>query len=61
MVLVGTQYWSGMLEWIKTTMLEDEKNINAIDLDLFKLVDTADDAVKHIVDFYSKYLLKPNF
>jgi hypothetical protein len=25
------------------------------------LVDTADDAVKHIVDFYSKYLLKPNF
>jgi uncharacterized protein (TIGR00730 family) len=60
-VLVGTQYWSGMLEWIKTTMLEDEKNINAIDLDLFKLVDTADDAVKHIVDFYSKYLLKPNF
>jgi hypothetical protein len=50
-----------MLEWIKNTMLEDEKNINAIDLDLFKLVDTADDAVKHIVDFYSKYLLKPNF
>ncbi len=60
-VLVGTEYWSGMINWLKTTMLEDEKNINAIDLDLFKLVDTADDAVKHIVDFYSKYLLKPNF
>ena len=31
------------------------------DLDLFKIVDTADEAVKHIVDFYSKYMLKPNF
>ncbi|MDI1355623.1 MAG: TIGR00730 family Rossman fold protein [bacterium] len=60
-VLVGTDYWKGMLEWMKNTMLEEEKNINEIDLTLFKLVDTADDAVKHIVDFYSKYLLKPNF
>lgn len=60
-VLVGSEYWKGMIEWLKTTMLEEEKNINAIDLDLFKLVDTADEAVKHIVDFYSKYLLKPNF
>ncbi len=42
-------------------MLYEEHNINEKDLDLFKIVDTADDAVKHIVDFYSKYLLKPNF
>jgi predicted Rossmann-fold nucleotide-binding protein len=42
-------------------MLEKEKNINAADLDLFKIVDTADEAVKHIVEFYSKYMLKPNF
>jgi hypothetical protein len=60
-VLVGTEYWKGMLEWIRTTMLHEEHNINEADLDLFKLVDTADEAVKHIVDFYSKYLLKPNF
>lgn len=60
-VLVGSEYWSGMLNWMKTTMLEQERNINAIDLDLFKLVDTAEDAVNHIVQFYSKYLLKPNF
>jgi hypothetical protein len=46
---------------MKETMLEEEGNINALDLDLFKIVDTADGAVKHIVDFYSKYLLKPNF
>lgn len=60
-VLVGTEYWGGLLDWIKNTMLEKERNINPLDLELFKIVDTADDAVKHIVNFYSKYLLKPNF
>jgi len=60
-VLVGKEYWKGMLEWMKGTMLDSEKNINPGDLDMFKIVDTADDAVKHIVDFYSKYMLKPNF
>jgi predicted Rossmann-fold nucleotide-binding protein len=60
-VLVGTEYWRGLIDWLKITMLEEEHNINAIDLDLFKIVDTADEAVNHIVEFYSKYLLKPNF
>lgn len=60
-VLVGKEYWNGLIEWMKHTMLEKEHNINAADLELFKIVDTADEAVKHIVDFYSKYLLKPNF
>ncbi len=60
-VLVGKEYWAGLLGWIKTTMMDQEHNINPKDLDLFKIVDTADEAVKHIVDFYSKYLLKPNF
>jgi uncharacterized protein (TIGR00730 family) len=60
-VLVGSEYWNGLLDWLRTSMMETEKNINPADLDLFKVVDNADDAVKHIVDFYSKYLLKPNF
>ena len=59
-ILVGKSYWGGLMEWIKNTMLA-EKNINPADLDLIKLVDTADDAVKEINSFYSKYLLKPNF
>lgn len=60
-VLVGKAYWQGMLDWINKDMLEAEGYIHAQDLHLFKLVDTADEAVKHIVDFYSKYMLKPNF
>ena len=60
-VLVGKEYWEGLIDWIKKTMLHEEHNINESDLDLFKIVDTSDEAVKHIVDFYSKYMLKPNF
>lgn len=60
-VLVGRDYWEGLVEWLKETMHKKESNIHEADLQLFKIVDTADEAVKHIVDFYSKYLLKPNF
>ena len=42
-------------------MLHEEYNISSEDLKLFTLVDTADEAVKQIVDFYTTYLLKPNF
>lgn len=60
-VLVGTKYWKGLLEWVKTTMLLEENNISEKDLELFHIVDTSDEAVAIITDFYSKYLLKPNF
>lgn len=60
-VLVGKKYWQGMLEWVRITMLEEEHNINADDLNRFHVVDTADEAVQVITQFYSKYLLKPNF
>lgn len=60
-VLVGTDYWGGLIDWIKNTMLEKHHNVSSDDLNLFKLVDTADDAVNEIVNFYGKYILKPNF
>lgn len=59
-VLVGSEFWGGLIDWIKETLLKDQK-ISAKDLDLFNVVDTAEDAVKIIVDFYGKYLLQPNF
>lgn len=59
-VLVGKSYWSGLIDWIKGTML-DEKNISPKDLDLFITVDTPSEAVKVIDEFYGKYLLSPNF
>ena len=60
-VLVGHSYWNGMIKWIKATMLELEKNISASDLDLFSVVDTPEEAVEVIEEFYKLYNLKPNF
>jgi uncharacterized protein (TIGR00730 family) len=60
-ILVGKEYWAGLWSWIKTQLLEGEQNINLEDLDLVKIVDYADEAVKEIELFYGKYLLKPNF
>lgn len=60
-VLMSRSFWGGLIEWIKTTLLETNNSINKEDLDLFYLADTVDEAVEHIDSFYSKYLLKPNF
>jgi len=59
-ILVNKSYWSGLVDWIKEVMLKD-KNISPEDIDLFTVVDTAEEAVEHINKFYNKYLLKPNF
>jgi uncharacterized protein (TIGR00730 family) len=60
-VLVSTSYWEGLVTWMREVMLEEEKNISLDDMELFTVVDTAKDAVNHIDQFYSKYLLSPNF
>jgi len=59
-VLVGRKYWSGLFEWIKTTLIS-EGNINPNDLDLISLVDTEDEVLEVINTFYKKYSLSPNF
>lgn len=60
-ILYGSSFWGGLVDWIKSTLLEREGNISPQDLDLWSVVDTPEEAVKVIDDFYSKYLLKPNF
>ena len=60
-VLVGSEFWKGMVEWIVKVVQAEEKNISPEDLNLFMVVDTADEAVAVINDFYAKYLLSPNF
>jgi uncharacterized protein (TIGR00730 family) len=59
-VLVGKQYWKGMVDWIRET-LQTEAMIDPNDMNLFKVADTADEAVAFINEFYTRYLLKPNF
>ncbi len=60
-VLLGSSYWSGLLAWLKSTMLE-HGNINSEDLRLFYIVDSAEDAVRIIADFYAgENKLKTNY
>jgi uncharacterized protein (TIGR00730 family) len=59
-VLVGKKYWQGLIDWIKKVLVAD-RMISVEDLELFSVVDKPEDAVKVIEEFYSKYLLSPNF
>lgn len=59
-VMVGTEYYGGLFDWVKNRMLE-AGTISKEDLNLYRLVDTAEEAAEHIFRFYDKYLLKPNF
>lgn len=59
-VLVGKEYWSGLIDWIKNVLIA-EKTVDEKDLNLILVAENADHAVKHINEFYSRYLLKPNF
>ncbi len=61
LILIGSEYWSGLMKWIKETMLEGEKNVSPADLDLLKVADTANEVVDIIKQFYTKHALQPNF
>lgn len=60
-VLVGKEFWEDGVEWIKKIFRDRYKTISPDDLDLFLVTDSTEEAVEHIVKFYSKYLHKPNF
>lgn len=61
-LLVGRDYWAGLLDWLKTKVLEDG-NISEDDLELFRIVDTAEEVMESITGFFAKYRkeMVPNF
>ncbi|MBZ9626756.1 TIGR00730 family Rossman fold protein [Psychroflexus sp. CAK57W] len=60
-ILVGTEFWSGLLDWIKSTLAEKLRTVNIEDLDLIDVVDTEDEVVEILEKFYTQYDLSPNF
>ncbi|WP_111309453.1 TIGR00730 family Rossman fold protein [Confluentibacter sediminis] len=60
-ILVGTEFWKGLFDWIKTTILDAFANISVKDLDLIHLVDTEDEVIAILDNFYKEYNLSPNF
>ena len=59
-VLVGKDYWKGLINWFKSTLLK-ENMIKKEDFNIFHIVDTGEEAVNIIAEFYNKYAIKPNF
>ncbi len=63
-ILVGSEFWKGLKDWIVNVMLGDEKNISVQDLDLLPIIDDPEEVVQYITDFYAgegEKRLKPNY
>ena len=60
LILVGSSYWGGLMGWLESVMMQ-EKNISLEDLELLKVADTADEVAAHVLHFYTKHSLQPNF
>ena len=53
LVIVGKEFWTPLIEWFETTLV-DENKINASDFQFFKLVDSSEEAMKHILEVHKK-------
>lgn len=60
-VMVDKAFWSPLIDWIKTALLDQNNYISLEDMFLFHLVDSPEEAADIIFDFYTKFTLKPNF
>lgn len=61
MICMGSEYWNGLLDWMKKVMEETEGNISPGDLDMIKIFDTPDEVANYMQEFYSHNKLQPNF
>jgi len=52
-ILVGADYWKGMLSWLRDTVLKSGR-INKKEFKLFRIIDKPEKIVKFIDNFYSK-------
>lgn len=60
-ILVGTDFWEGLLDWVRKILLDSFTNISDKDLDLVHLVDTPEQVIEILDDFYKEFELSPNF
>lgn len=60
-MLVGSEFWDGLMEWMKKTLLSNNSNISPDDLDLIHIVDNADEVIDILDKFYDEFNLSPNF
>ena len=60
-ILVGSEYWGGVVDWMKETMLLENNHISKEDLELFKIADTKEEVASILEEFHNDYKFSPNF
>jgi len=60
-ILVGSSFWSGLIDWIKGTLLKTNKTVSNADLLVFHVVDKKEEVIKILETFHNDYGLSPNF
>ena len=60
-ILYGTEFWEGLVDWMKKIMLEKHKTISPGDLDLMTITDDIEVVISTINKFYEDKELQPNF
>lgn len=62
-ILYGSDFWAGLKDWIEKTVLKKFGNISPGDMDMLPLVDSKEDVIKIINDWYgtAEHRLEPNY
>lgn len=60
-ILVGKDFWEGLFDWVKKVLIQTYGNVSPEDMDLIKIVDSEQEVVDVLNNFYKKYSLSPNF
>lgn len=60
-ILVGSEFWGGLIQWVEEVLLKKYGNVSPEDMNLIKIVDTEDEVVEALNNFYKKFNLSPNF
>lgn len=60
-ILIGKEYWKGFMKWVRKTMMAEYGYIGENDLDYVHLVDSPEDAIKVIKQFYPDRKYTTNF
>lgn len=60
-ILVGSEFWNGCIDWLKNKVCNDFKNVSSNEMFLFELVDSEDEIIDILNEFYNQKSFSPNF
>ena len=60
-ILVGSNFWKKCYDWIKSELVETYKYISIHELDLISIVDSSNEVIEILSNFYQEKKFSPNF